>query len=40
MSRSLRGTESTPAEDIAQAIAYLFSDAGAKMNGKRLALHP
>src|SRR5439155_20088720 len=30
----------TPAEDIAQAIAYLFSDAAAKLNGKRLALHP
>ena len=30
----------TPAEDIAAAIAYVFSDAAAKMNGKRLALHP
>jgi NAD(P)-dependent dehydrogenase (short-subunit alcohol dehydrogenase family) len=30
----------TSAEDIAEAIAYVFSDAAAKMNGKRLALHP
>jgi NAD(P)-dependent dehydrogenase (short-subunit alcohol dehydrogenase family) len=30
----------TSAEDIAEAIAYLLSDATAKMNGKRLALHP
>ena len=30
----------TPAEDIAEAIAYVFSDAAAKMNGKRLALYP
>lgn len=30
----------TSAEDIAAAIAYLCSDAAAKMNGKRLALHP
>jgi NAD(P)-dependent dehydrogenase (short-subunit alcohol dehydrogenase family) len=30
----------TSAEDIAEAIAFLCSDAGAKMNGKRLALHP
>jgi len=30
----------TSAEDIAAAIAYLFSDSAAKMNGKRLALHP
>jgi NAD(P)-dependent dehydrogenase (short-subunit alcohol dehydrogenase family) len=30
----------TPAEDIAEAIAFVFSDAAAKMNGKRLALHP
>ena len=30
----------TSAEDIAQAIAFLLSDAAAKMNGKRLALHP
>jgi NAD(P)-dependent dehydrogenase (short-subunit alcohol dehydrogenase family) len=30
----------TSAEDIAEAIAFVCSDAGAKMNGKRLALHP
>jgi NAD(P)-dependent dehydrogenase (short-subunit alcohol dehydrogenase family) len=30
----------TPVEDIAEAIAFLCSDAGAKMNGKRLALYP
>jgi NAD(P)-dependent dehydrogenase (short-subunit alcohol dehydrogenase family) len=30
----------TSAEDIADAIAFVLSDAGAKMNGKRLALHP
>jgi NAD(P)-dependent dehydrogenase (short-subunit alcohol dehydrogenase family) len=30
----------TSAEDIAGAIAFLCSDAGAKMNGKRLELHP
>jgi NAD(P)-dependent dehydrogenase (short-subunit alcohol dehydrogenase family) len=30
----------TSAEDIAEAIAFLCSDAGAKMNGKRLSLHP
>ena len=30
----------TSAEDIADAIAFLCSDAGAKMNGKRLPLHP
>jgi NAD(P)-dependent dehydrogenase (short-subunit alcohol dehydrogenase family) len=30
----------TAAEDIADAIAFLCSDAAAKMNGKRLALHP
>lgn len=30
----------TAAEDIAEAIAFLCSDAAAKMNGKRLALHP
>jgi NAD(P)-dependent dehydrogenase (short-subunit alcohol dehydrogenase family) len=30
----------TPAEHIAEAIAYLCSDAAAKMNGKRLSLHP
>ena len=30
----------TSAEDIADAIAYLCSDAAAKMNGARLELHP
>jgi NAD(P)-dependent dehydrogenase (short-subunit alcohol dehydrogenase family) len=30
----------TSAEDIADAIAFVCSDAAAKMNGKRLALHP
>lgn len=30
----------TPADDLADAIAWLFSDAAAKMNGRRLALHP
>ena len=30
----------TAAEDIASAIAYVCSDAAAKMNGKRLALYP
>ena len=30
----------TSAEDIAEAIAYLCSDAAAKMNGARFALHP
>jgi NADP-dependent 3-hydroxy acid dehydrogenase YdfG len=30
----------TSAEDLAEAIAFLCSDATAKMNGKRLALHP
>jgi NAD(P)-dependent dehydrogenase (short-subunit alcohol dehydrogenase family) len=30
----------TPAEDIAEAIAFLCSDEGSKMNGKRLQLHP
>ena len=30
----------TTAEDIAEAIAYLLSDDAAKMNGKRLSLHP
>jgi NAD(P)-dependent dehydrogenase (short-subunit alcohol dehydrogenase family) len=30
----------TPAEDIAEAIVFLCSDRGAKMNGKRLQLHP
>jgi NAD(P)-dependent dehydrogenase (short-subunit alcohol dehydrogenase family) len=30
----------TPAEHIAEAIAFLCSDAGGKMNGQRLSLHP
>jgi NAD(P)-dependent dehydrogenase (short-subunit alcohol dehydrogenase family) len=30
----------TPAEHIADAIAFLCSDEGARMNGKRLALYP
>ena len=30
----------TSAEDIADAIAFICSDAAAKMNGKRLPLHP
>jgi NAD(P)-dependent dehydrogenase (short-subunit alcohol dehydrogenase family) len=30
----------TPVEDIADAIAFLCSDAAARMNGKRLALYP
>jgi hypothetical protein len=30
----------TPAEQIAQAIVFLLGDAAAKMNGKRLSLHP
>jgi NAD(P)-dependent dehydrogenase (short-subunit alcohol dehydrogenase family) len=30
----------TRAEDIADGIAFLLSDAAAKMNGQRLALHP
>jgi NAD(P)-dependent dehydrogenase (short-subunit alcohol dehydrogenase family) len=30
----------TPAEDLAEAIAFLCSDAGAKMNGQRLSLFP
>lgn len=30
----------TPAEQIAEAICFACSDAAAKMNGKRLALHP
>ncbi len=30
----------TPAEDIAEAIAFLFSDSAARMNGQRLSLHP
>ena len=30
----------TPAEDIAESIAFICSDHGARMNGQRLALHP
>ena len=30
----------TPAEDLADAIAFLCSDSAARMNGQRLALHP
>jgi NAD(P)-dependent dehydrogenase (short-subunit alcohol dehydrogenase family) len=30
----------TAAEDIAEAIAFTLGDAAAKMNGKRLSLHP
>lgn len=30
----------TPAEQIAEALAFLCSDAAARMNGKRLQLHP
>src|SRR3954469_802657 len=30
----------TPVEHIAEAIAFLCSDEGGRMNGKRLALHP
>lgn len=30
----------TSAEQIAEAIAFVLSDAAAKMNGKRLSLHP
>jgi NAD(P)-dependent dehydrogenase (short-subunit alcohol dehydrogenase family) len=30
----------TSTEDLAEAIAYVLSDDAAKMNGKRLALHP
>jgi NAD(P)-dependent dehydrogenase (short-subunit alcohol dehydrogenase family) len=30
----------TPAEHIAEAIAFICSDAAAKMNGQRLSLHP
>jgi NAD(P)-dependent dehydrogenase (short-subunit alcohol dehydrogenase family) len=30
----------TPAEHIAEAIAFLCSDAGGRMNGQRLSLHP
>jgi NAD(P)-dependent dehydrogenase (short-subunit alcohol dehydrogenase family) len=30
----------TPAEDLAEAIAFLCSDAAGRMNGQRLELHP
>jgi NAD(P)-dependent dehydrogenase (short-subunit alcohol dehydrogenase family) len=30
----------TPAEHVSEAIAFLCSDAGAKMNGQRLSLYP
>jgi NAD(P)-dependent dehydrogenase (short-subunit alcohol dehydrogenase family) len=30
----------TPTEDIAEAIAFICSDRGRRMNGKRVALHP
>ena len=30
----------TPAEDLADAIAFLGSDSAARMNGQRLSLHP
>jgi len=30
----------TPVEHIAEAIAFLCSDEGARMNGKRLPLYP
>jgi NAD(P)-dependent dehydrogenase (short-subunit alcohol dehydrogenase family) len=30
----------TPAEDLADAIAFLCSDSGRRMNGQRLSLHP
>jgi NAD(P)-dependent dehydrogenase (short-subunit alcohol dehydrogenase family) len=30
----------TPAEDIAEAIAFLCSDSASRMNGQRLSLHP
>lgn len=30
----------TAAEDVADAIVFLCSDAAAKMNGARLELHP
>ena len=34
------GLHGTSTEDIADSIAFLCSDAGQKMNGKRLELHP
>ena len=30
----------TPAEDLAEAIAFLCSDSAARMNGQRVSLHP
>ena len=30
----------TPAEDLADAIAFLCSESAARMNGQRLSLHP
>jgi NAD(P)-dependent dehydrogenase (short-subunit alcohol dehydrogenase family) len=30
----------TPAEDLAEAIAFICSDSAGRMNGQRLALHP
>jgi NAD(P)-dependent dehydrogenase (short-subunit alcohol dehydrogenase family) len=30
----------TPAEDLADAIAFLCSDSASRMNGQRLSLHP
>jgi NAD(P)-dependent dehydrogenase (short-subunit alcohol dehydrogenase family) len=30
----------TPAEDLAEAIAFLCSDSARRMNGQRLSLHP
>jgi len=36
--KAFRGFTAT--EDIAEAIAFVCSDAGARMNGKRLPLHP
>jgi NAD(P)-dependent dehydrogenase (short-subunit alcohol dehydrogenase family) len=30
----------TSAEEIAEAICFVCSDAAAKMNGQRLSLHP
>ncbi len=30
----------TPAEDLAEAIAFLCSDSAGRMNGQRMALHP
>ena len=35
-----RNPNFTPAEDLADAIAFLCSDSAARMNGQRLSLHP